>query len=183
MPDATVKVKATRRMSTQLWAFWLIFAALWVAYALQPVDGRDFSVNSLVMYLGGLVILTAVVMVMAVREYRGSVHASQKVRVIGLVLLIVGATAFFCVSYYRVAQVPGQFEELHTVVDSVYFVLATTLTIGYGDVHASGQIARAEVIAEMLFNVIVLATAVRLLSTVLKSRRPQQEPHRPSRSA
>ena len=39
------------------------------------------------------------------------------------------------------------------------------LTIGYGDVHAQGQVARAFVLVQIIFNTVFVATAVALLSS------------------
>ena len=38
-------------------------------------------------------------------------------------------------------------------------------TVGYGDVHAEGQVARALVCVLIVFNVVVVASLVRLYTT------------------
>ena len=50
---------------------------------------------------------------------------------------------------------------MHTRVDALYFTLATMATVGYGDIHAEGQVARAMVCAVIAFDVVVVASLVR----------------------
>ena len=50
-------------------------------------------------------------------------------------------------------------------------VLAGLATVGFGDIHAKGQLARLLVIAQMLFNVVVLAAAFRVLAGAARARR------------
>ena len=59
---------------------------------------------------------------------------------------------------------PDQFAQLQTRLDALYFTMATAATVGYGDVHAVGQTARALVLVQMVFNVVFIGTAVALLS-------------------
>ena len=50
-------------------------------------------------------------------------------------------------------------------------VLAGLATVGFGDIHAKGQLARLLVIAQILFNVVVLAAAFRVLAGAARARR------------
>lgn len=66
----------------------------------------------------------------------------------------------FALADFTVATLhDGQFVGLETRTDALYFTLATLLTVGFGDVHAAGQLARVLVSIQMVFNVLVLATA------------------------
>ncbi|MEI6622135.1 MAG: ion channel [Actinomycetes bacterium] len=149
----------------------LLYLVLVVGYAFVPVtEGAPVTVGSLLMYLVGIALLSIVVLVMTVREVRGTSRSRTRLQVVTLIAVIVGAVAFFSVSYYRLAKSPGEIADLNTWIDSLYFVLSTILTVGYGDVHATGQVARFEVIIQMLFTVIVLAAAVKLLSALLRKQ-------------
>jgi Ion channel len=53
----------------------------------------------------------------------------------------------------------GEFEGLATRIDALYFALTTLFTVGYGDIHPVGQLARALVSVQMVLNVGVLALA------------------------
>jgi voltage-gated potassium channel len=60
---------------------------------------------------------------------------------------------------------PAQFVGLHTRLDSLYFAITTLTTVGTGDIHAAGQVGRALVLVQMIFNVVFVATTASLLST------------------
>jgi len=77
-----------------------------------------------------------------------------------LFLLVVGGLIFFAVVDLAVARTaPSAFISLETKTDALYFAVATLSTVGFGDVHAQGQIARGLVIVQMVFNVVVLTRA------------------------
>jgi voltage-gated potassium channel len=62
--------------------------------------------------------------------------------------------------------------------------MTTMTTVGTGDVHAAGQVARALVLVQMVFNVVFVATIATLLSTRVRlaaesraqARRTQRNP-------
>jgi voltage-gated potassium channel len=59
---------------------------------------------------------------------------------------------------------PEQFAGLANRSDALYFSVTIMATVGFGDVHAVGTPARLMVTAQMLFNLIYLGTALRVLS-------------------
>jgi hypothetical protein len=75
-----------------------------------------------------------------------------------LVLLVVTFSAAFLLAQ---RADPDQFEGLLTRTDALYFTVSTMTTVGYGDVHAEGQFARALVCAVIVFDVVVVASLVR----------------------
>jgi hypothetical protein len=100
------------------------------------------------------------------REVRGP---EEEVRVEALVLAVVVGTAVFALTDLVVARAgSGQFVGLETKTDALYFALTTLTTVGFGDVHATGQLARGLMIIQLLFNVIVLAAAA---DTVIQASR------------
>lgn len=79
----------------------------------------------------------------------------------GLYLIIL----VFALAYAVIAvNAPAQFVELSNRVDALYFSVTLMATVGFGDVHAEGDFARALVTVHMLFNLIYIGTAVRLLT-------------------
>ena len=79
------------------------------------------------------------------------------------VALVAGAIAFALADYVLAISVHGQFVGMETRTDALYFALSTLFTVGFGDIHASGQGARVLVIFQMVFNIGVLATGASLL--------------------
>jgi voltage-gated potassium channel len=132
-------------------------------YALVPVS-RDPH-GGLPLRVAVTVVLVAALTAGLLWQLRASVTDGDR-RVDGLVAAIVTVLTVFALAFY-VLQLrdPGQLAGLHTRLDSLYFSASTMLTVGYGDVHAVGQIARAVVLLQMVFDVVFVATAVTLLSS------------------
>lgn len=87
-----------------------------------------------------------------------------------LVAIVVGVVCSALADYLVATLRPGEFEGIDTRLDALYFVLATLTTVGYGDVHPVGQLARGVVAVQLVFNVMVIATAAGLVSRVIKDR-------------
>jgi voltage-gated potassium channel len=71
--------------------------------------------------------------------------------------------------YLLNAQNPEQLEGLSTRVDALYFTMSTLTTVGFGDVHATGQAARIMVVIQMAFNLVFVATAAAVLSARIRA--------------
>jgi voltage-gated potassium channel len=79
--------------------------------------------------------------------------------------------AFFALADYTIAvSDSGQFVDLQTKTDGLCFTLATLTTVGYGDVHAIGQVARAVVAVQLVFNVVIIATGASVLARQIGAR-------------
>ena len=88
-----------------------------------------------------------------------------------LVMLLELVVVVFAAGYYALAlSEPGQIADLHTRTDSLYFTLSTLTTIGFGDVHAVGQVARVLVIIQMIFDVVFVAAVAATLRGRFSSR-------------
>ena len=75
----------------------------------------------------------------------------------------------FAVNYLSISEYPGEIAGLTTPLDAVYFTMTTLMTIGFGDIAASGQIARGAVLLQMLFSLLLLTASARLLTSLIKS--------------
>jgi hypothetical protein len=165
---------------------WLLLAAnvaaVVLAYFVVPVAGGLHAEN-----LGrgvGTLLILVVLAVGVVRQLRLHLDDRNR-RVDGLIVTIVVAMVVFAFSAYAIERGdPTQFDGLETRLDALYFTTATAATVGFGDVHAVGQGARALVLGQMVFNVVLLGTAVALLSSRVRAaasaraeaRRPPTEP-------
>ena len=79
----------------------------------------------------------------------------------------------FAVLYIVTATVaPEQFAGLANRTDALYFSVTIMGTVGFGDVHAAGTAARLMVTVQMLFNLIYLGTALRVLSAGISRPEP-----------
>ena len=51
---------------------------------------------------------------------------------------------------------PAEISGLDTRIDALYFTLTTMTTTGYGDIHATGQLARVLVSVVFVFNIVFI---------------------------
>lgn len=104
-----------------------------------------------------------------VRQLRMQVDEGDR-RIDGLVLSVVAVVVAFSLGFYLMAeQRPGEIAGLHTRIDALYFTMSTLTTVGFGDVHATGQTARVLVLVQMVFNIVFVTTAAALLSSRIRS--------------
>lgn len=140
----------------------VMIALVVVLYFVVPVEVRDEDIVYRVI-LSMLVVglLTAGVI------WQVILHVEDpNRRVDGLVLGLLFAVLAFALGFYKLnLEDPGQIDGLVTRLDSLYFTVSTLLTVGFGDIHAEGQIARAMVLVAMVFNVAVIATAAATLTS------------------
>ena len=165
---------------------WLRLAGLLVLilglYFIVPVDVEP-RLDNLVRVIGSVLVLVGLAVGM-VLQLRSHLDNNAK-RVDGLIVGIVLVVVVFSHAFYVIElQDPKQFDGLVTRLDSLYFSTTTLVTVGTGDVHAAGQLGRALVIVQMVFNVVFVATTASLLTTRIRDvaqaraqvRRTQQPP-------
>jgi voltage-gated potassium channel len=150
---------------------WLVPLANLVAvlclYFAVPVGTGGRLVIGLLVSAGAIAAVTLLI----VREAQAQRTDSQyTVRLVRLLLLLEVVMAAFALGYYILAQVSGQFEGIETRVDALYFTIVTMGTVGYGDVHPVGQLARVVVMLNILFDVVFLAALARLAGSQLQHR-------------
>jgi voltage-gated potassium channel len=139
----------------------LALIGLLIAYFAFPVN-FDASVGvvvlSLLLTFGGLALIGWTMVVELEHLRRGETSRTTRALAMLLVLLVMSFSLAF---YLLELASPGQIVDLHTRTDALYFTLSTMATVGYGDVHAEGQAARALVSAVIAFDVVVVASLVR----------------------
>jgi voltage-gated potassium channel len=153
------------------WRRWghlgLILAAVMVFYFVAPVS-RELQRGTLIRVVVAILVL-ALLVAGVVRQLRLHIDDQDR-RVDGLIVSIVMVMAVFSLCYFTLEQRdPGQFADLDTRLDALYFTASTAATVGYGDVHAVGQAGRALVLVQIVFNVVFIGTAVALLSTRIRT--------------
>jgi hypothetical protein len=138
-----------------------------VAYFIIPLEGS--VAFRLLFYALGL----AVVVVIVMRQMRRHLASRDKdVRIDSLALAIVLSVLLFALAYYAVSvDESGEFSGLSTRVDALYYSLTVATTTGFGDISAQSQLARAMVSAQLVFNMLIVATAVPLLTRTVRERR------------
>lgn len=154
------------------WRRWLrmtaVLGVVLVLYFTVPVsiEVRASDIVQLCVSLVALVVLAVTVLV----EVRHQLVGADR-RIDGLVLALMIAVLGFAFGFYVMAERnPTQLPGLDTRVDALYFTMTTLLTIGYGDIHAAGQAARTLVLIQMVFDVVIIATAASTITTRLRTR-------------
>ncbi|MFJ2756146.1 potassium channel family protein [Nocardioides sp. NPDC087217] len=140
----------------------LTFGGLLVAYYAFPLKWTADSAvavgASLLVTVGALALVGAVMIKELGSVRRGAPGRSTRVLAMLLILLVMAASlTFFLLDQVR----PDELVGLKTRTDALYFTLSTMTTVGYGDVHAEGQVARALVCVMIVFNIVVVASLVR----------------------
>jgi len=83
-----------------------------------------------------------------------------------LAMLIAG----FAAVYYAMNSSSAEVAGLDTRVDAVYFTVTTLSTVGFGDITAASQAARIIVTIQIVFDLLFLGVAVRVISTAATRR-------------
>jgi voltage-gated potassium channel len=153
------------------WRRWahlaLILAAVVAVYFVVPVS-PDLQRNTLIRVVVAILVL-ALMAAGVVRQLRQHIDDTDR-RVDGLLVSIAVVVVIFSLCFFTLEQRdPSQFRGMETRIDALYFTVATAATVGYGDVHAAGQAARAMVLVQMGFNVVFIGTAVALLSSRIRA--------------
>jgi voltage-gated potassium channel len=139
-------------------------ALLVVVYFALPVRA-DGSLGVRVVVAGFTVLLAAALIA---REMRNI--ADAPLWTLGLAL-VTGVLAFAMADYLIAISAPGEFVGLQTRLDGLYFAITTLGTVGFGDVHAQSQLARAVVTLQIVFNLLILASGGSLLLSQARERR------------
>lgn len=153
------------------WRRWLrlsgILCGMLALYFVVPVHLRMDPRNG-ARIIGGVAILVLLAVVV-VRQLRVHIDHFDR-RMDGLLITIVAVVVCFAFGFYVLSlRDPSQVVGLSTRLDALYFTMTTLTTVGYGDIHAAGQAARAMVVAQMLFNAVFVAAAAGLLSARMRA--------------
>jgi Ion channel len=150
-----------------------------VVYFLIPLDRQYAEIAAGALVIGA----TFALVPLAVHRARRVLTSDQPVLVaaqslaITLMLLIV---SFSSVYFVLGSTHEGQINGIRTKIDALYFTITILSTVGFGDVTATGQAARALVTTQMVVDLVFLAVAIRLFTWALEQRK-DDTPNRPTR--
>ena len=151
----------TRTMLTVLAVVGIYFA---IPMTAGELTGATLVVRALVL-VAAIPVLTWMVARQVRRALSGERRLGEQIAMLFTLVSIV--VAFFASMCFVLAD---QFEGIGTKVDALYFAVATLCTVGYGDITPVGQGARAMVIVQMLFNLVIVTSAVSIVVTAVSGR-------------
>jgi len=117
-----------------------------------------------------LLTLLAIGMVLATNRALTDTTGRYRHPGLGILLMSWSAILVFAAGYWAMATRHGQFVGLQTRLDALYFTGVTMATVGYGDVHPSGQVARAVVLVQLVYTLAFLVGGVTAVRTRARAR-------------
>lgn len=163
------------------WRAGVAVALLLVAYFTVPVEPDPNGLRLALRSVGTLLLVIVVAFLvtgqvrrqLALEQPTGDAETRALIRL--AVALIAGLLVFALADYVVARTRPSEFSGLGTRIDALYFALTTLTTVGYGDVHAQGQLARVVVCGQMIFSIGVIATGASIVVKQMSQRpRPQR---------
>lgn len=177
-PDVTRgPVEPHRQLLVMLGDTTIVLALLTLGYFVFPLRVEQGESIDLVRLLVSLAIFALVGWLLAFHSRRSRRRQSPDFHRIQLLLsalylLVLG----FGLAYALIgAWSPEQIDGVSNRGDALYFSVTVISTVGFGDIHATGPLARTLVTVQMLFNLIYLGTALRVLSSVRSQPQPPSE--------
>lgn len=152
----------------------LVFSALIFAfYFIAPLGKSDQPLPLGVAAVLAVLLVVGMALV-AGRGVRRMLNDPSRIDLVSLGVAIETVMIIFAITYYMIERSSaGEFVELKTRLDSMYFTLTTVTTTGFGDVHAAGQVARGVVTLQLIFNAVVIGALARTVSFEM-TRRAQE---------
>ncbi len=139
----------------------LIAAVLVVLYYVLPLD-RPWDSDTAVRLLIGLLVVAGV-MVWGVKIITGSrypgVRAAEALALLLPFFLVLFASTYFVLERNSAAS----FTQPLTRTDALYFTVTVFSTVGFGDITPKSETARVVLIVQMLADLVLLGTGIRVL--------------------
>jgi hypothetical protein len=131
--------------------------------------GRLFGVLWSVATIGFAVSVVGHQFVNRRKEYRQS-GDPPAVGLETLTNMLFVVAVLFAAAYFFLSRREGQMTGIENHTDALYFSMTVLSTVGFGDIHAVGQLGRAVVTVQMLFDLVFVASAVGLVVSSIISR-------------
>jgi len=158
----------------------LTMVGLLALYAVIPVPGqREPLWFTVLMALVGLAALAYAFITLAQRAQRAqradTASKQTSIRLEALIAVLYAFVVFVSLVYLALSSSAGQFSGLHTRVDALYFTTSTISTVGFGDIHATGQASRALVTLQMFLDLVFVGLTARIILPTLARQRAEKQ--------
>jgi hypothetical protein len=145
-----------------------ITAGYGLVYAFAPM--RDPVHDGIPLLLGGLIVLGALIVWHVRATSRARFPAVRAIEALATSVPFLVLT--FSAAYYMMEHSsPTAFAVVLTRLDALYFSVTVFSTVGFGDITAHSELARAVVTVQMIVDFIFVGTVVRVLIGVTQQRK------------
>jgi voltage-gated potassium channel len=145
--------------------------ALLVIYYLLPLDRTSIGVTVAILGLGLLALVGLVAF-----QVRAIIRSSTP-GLRGVGALATSAPLFlllFSATYYVMGSIASDsFTEPLTRTDALYFTVTVFATVGFGDIAAKTEVARALVTGQMVAGIVIVGIGARIIVDAIKRGREQ----------
>ncbi|MDL4772749.1 potassium channel family protein [Actinomadura xylanilytica] len=131
-------------------------------YFVVPLRAGEISDERAVLRLALLALGLVIMLLLVTRQVRRAVERDRSMaeQVALLLTLVTVVVAFFAAAYYLLDE---EFNGIRTRLDALYFSVTTLGTVGYGDITARGQIARAVTMVQIVFDLVIVTSAISII--------------------
>jgi voltage-gated potassium channel len=133
-----------------------------------PLDPHSDLSAIIRIVIGGVVLLAVVIWqtLAVMHSTHARARAIEALAACAVVVVVVFASAYINMS----ARDPQAFSELLNRTRALYFTVVTLATIGYGDITPRTDVARIVVMFQVVVNIAILGSAVRVISGLARRR-------------
>ena len=144
----------------------MVSVAIVIGYCVLPMSRFD---EAALLWLAGGLAVVAVVLAWQIREIARSPY--PRVRLAGALATSVPLFfAVFATTYYVMGQAdPGNFTEPLSRLDAAYFTVTIFATVGFGDIAAVSEAARAVAMVQMLGDLLIVGLVARMLVNAVQT--------------
>lgn len=149
----------------------LVSTAVVAGYFVLPLTSLEVATG--LELLAGLALITGLLAWQIRGIMRSPLPAVQAVATLAVTVpmfLVLFAATYFLMGHADVAD----FSEPLTKLDALYFTLTTFATVGFGDITAVSQAARAVVLTQMALGMVLLGVIVRVIVGAVQVARSRQ---------
>jgi hypothetical protein len=167
--------EARRRIRRVLVTFLRAFGstvALLAIYYLMPLDRSSISVAIVMLGVGllGLVVLVTFQVRSIIKATYPALRAVGALATSAPLFLLLFAATYFVMG--KISE--GNFSEPLTRTDALYFTVTVFATVGFGDITATTEGARALVTGQMVAGIVIVGIGARIIVDAVKHGRRQQ---------
>lgn len=165
------RVRRRRAVGTVLRSL-LVSTAITIGYFILPLTSPLATASLLELTLG-----LAIVAVLLTWQIRGIINSTYPMAraIAALTVTVPLFLAVFATTYYLMGHAePSTFSEPMTRLDAAYFTVTVFATVGFGDITAVSQSARAVTTVQMMGDIVLVGLIARVVVGAVQEARSRQ---------